>query len=50
MTDQHSPCHGGKVDKSVPTRDGFKPSAPADLILPKPTRVPAPPQQNNEKK
>ncbi len=41
--------NGGKVEKGESLREGFKPSAPADLVLPKPTPVPAPPQPNEGK-
>ena len=39
---------GGKVEKGAGTQhdEGFKPTAPANLVLPKPTPAPkAPPKQ-----
>lgn len=41
--------YGGKVEKGESLREGFKPSAPADLVLPKPTPVPPAPQPAQEK-
>jgi hypothetical protein len=36
---------GGKVEKGVATRDGFKQTAPAKLVLPKPTAAPQAPKK-----
>ena len=51
MHDNRNPIHGGKVEKGVSEkRDGFKPTAPADLVLPKPTKVPPPPKEQSSSK
>jgi hypothetical protein len=38
----------GKPGKQL--REGEKPSAPANLVIPKPVVIPAPPSNNSDKK
>ncbi len=49
MTDHRIPLQEGKVEKGAATRDGFKPTAPHNLVLPKPTNVPQPPKPQEKK-
>lgn len=41
--------HGGKVEKGTDLREGFKPTAPETLTLPKPTPAPPAPQKGENK-